>query len=149
MQHDHALAFLLALGIERLAARRAGDAVLAGDQLLQALTDAANEILRARLAPIVGDEDLRQAGVLEHGAAPKGHVGEDQALARADRPVKAPAFPGDVVTGLEIRCWLWPVASSRGGRYFLARTALGCQTNPDQKREQGPIRTTGRHRCLL
>src|SRR5262245_5193311 len=106
VHHDDAAALGLALGVVGQAGARGGDAVLAGEQLDQALADAVAEVLRARRASVVRHEDLGHAGVLEDGAAGVVDVLEDQAVARVDRPGELPALPADLPA----------VDAERGGR---------------------------------
>src|SRR5262249_51212766 len=59
VQHDHGLAFVLPVGIERLTAQTAGNTVFAGHELLHLLSDARAKIRGSWLAAIVGHEDFR------------------------------------------------------------------------------------------
>src|SRR5687767_5314035 len=76
-------------------AGRAGDAVFAGNQRLEVDPHSIERVFGARLAWVVGDEDLSEGGMLHHLAAPEADLVQDETFAGADGPAEAPAFPLD------------------------------------------------------
>src|SRR5262249_18013445 len=86
MKHHDALALCFTPAIERLAAERSRNAVLAGNQLDEPVADAVAKIVWPWLPLVVGDEDLRQAGILQHRSAAKRDIFEDQPVAQVDAP---------------------------------------------------------------
>src|SRR5260370_39113330 len=93
VQHNHEPALLLSVGIKRLTPQTAGYAVFAGENLFHLLGNAPSKIRGSGLAAIVRDENLRQAGILQHRAVAKADVRQHHTSARMDRPFELPAFP--------------------------------------------------------
>ena len=121
VQHNHEPAFLLPIGIKRLTPQTAGHAVFAGENLFHLLGNAPSKIRGSGLAAIVRDENLRQAGILQHRAVAKADVCQHHTSARMDRPFELPAFPLNRLRRL-------------AGRRLLGSLTLPCSSREERNR---------------
>src|SRR5262249_12220299 len=100
-------------------------------------------------AAVVGNEDFRQAGVLEDADALEAHVRQDESLAFAHGPAESPALPADGGAGLRAGRVLLAGRRQRRRPRSFKPSGVGREGGQDQQGAENQTTAANGHRQLL